>query len=378
MELRPSVSKEPLLLHVKPDEPTRMQSRRFTPKKFDTNKGARQRVGVPGGELYAYDGSVLLRWSGTALREAILSKLFRLHLSLFGISLIFFSIFGNDDSLKAAAVPAPFATSLNSVSIFVLTFFIGQVFSKATARFENVCKTNGNVTRVSAIAAASLPKRDAENVMRYTNTVLRIYYLLNSGGGMTDKKWDLLREQGMLYPDEIVMLKKQGSPGVVVYSWALETIQSAFDADPKANLLGAQLLSTIEECIGGTRGLSAKQIAYSLYQIPFNYFHTVFFLVNSYLLCTHYDFGHRFAGALNTGCDGTAGGICPSKAGFEVFLQLVLVVIFLSLLLTAANLAECYGDKQYHYDLGLDLDNLWAESKNVLESMDPDRKVKRQ
>jgi hypothetical protein len=369
---------EPLMLNVGSD--VRMQGAKLTPQKSFHEKKAvdRRRIGVPGGELYPYDGSVLTRWAGTSFREAILSTLFKVHLSFFVVSTIVFTFIGHLDEVKAARVPPSFAASLNSMCIFVLTFFIGQTFSKSNTRFENVCKTNGNVTRMSAIAAASLPKKDAEYVMRYTNTILQIYYMLNSGGGMTDDKWNRLKVQGLLRADEIAALKKQGSPGVVVYSWALDVIQEACDANPKKTTLSALLLSSIEECIGGTRGLGAKQIAYSLFQIPFNYFHSVFLLVNCYLLCTHYDYGSYLAEALATACDGTSEGSCYPKAGVAACCQLVLVTVFLSLLLTGTHLAESYGDKKYHYDLGLDLDNLWAESKNVLVSMDPDRKVKRQ
>ena len=69
------------MLGVKPETPRTkplMRSRKFTPhQNFDMSKGSRQRIGVPGGELYPYDGSVLLRWAGTGLREALVSTLFR-------------------------------------------------------------------------------------------------------------------------------------------------------------------------------------------------------------------------------------------------------------------------------------------------------------
>ena len=33
-------------------------------------------------------------------------------------------------------------------------------------------------------------------------------------------------------------------------------------------------------------------------------------------------------------------------------------------------MADAYGNKAYHYDLGVDLDGLWQESQNALKSMD--------
>jgi hypothetical protein len=353
-----------------------MKNRKLTPHSFREGIATgRQRIGVPGGELYPYDGSVLLRYAGTGVREALVSKLFWGHMTiLFSLAIVFYFC-GEHSGLRAATVSQSFTSALFSLSNFVLTFFIGQTFSKCNTRFDNVCKTNGNVTRMSAVAAATLPKKDAIRVMRYTNSVLHIYYLLNSGGGMTDKKWDLLLDRGLLTTDEINSLKKQGSPGVVLYSWAVDVTRSAFTNDPKANPYDAHLMAAIEECIGGTRGLGAKQIAYSLTQIPFIYFQNVFFVVNANLVWSTYVFAHEWAEALWTDCDGTSKGTCVPKAFILFWCQVSLLVVFLSLLLTAAHLAECYGDKQYHYDLGLDLDNLWTESKNVIKSMDNSKKT---
>ena len=42
----------------------------------------------------------------------------------------------------------------------------------------------------------------------------------------------------------------------------------------------------MDACIGGTRGLAAKQIAYTIQQIPLVYFHAVYLCVHGYLVCT--------------------------------------------------------------------------------------------
>jgi hypothetical protein len=359
-----------------------MKNRKFTPFPFNESKAMnRTRIGVPGGELYLYDGSMLLRFAGTGLRETLMSVLFRVHAVFFTGLCLLITVFWRNEALRGAVVPFSLNQTFSTLSNFVLTFFIGQVFTKCTARFDNVCKTNGYVTRTSALAAATLSKTDAAAVMRYTNSVLHIYYLLNSGGGMIDKKWDLLKGRGLLTEDEIADLKLQGSPGVVVYSWAIDVIQSAYDADAKASLLGAQLLSSIEECMGSTRGLGAKQIAYSLNQISFIYFQSVFFVVTVSMFWSHVQFAHYCAETWHHTCDadvyspeGRFSGSCPSKTFVGYVGYLSLVVVYLSLLLTAGNLAESYGDKQYHYDLGNDLDSLWTESQNLLKSMDRRKK----
>ena len=53
--------------------------------------------------------------------------------------------------------------------IFTLTSFLTAVIRKVDTRFENVCKTNGFVTRLSAQAVSLYSKRDAWMLMRYTN-----------------------------------------------------------------------------------------------------------------------------------------------------------------------------------------------------------------
>ena len=94
----------------------------------------------------------------------------------------------------------------------------------------------------------------------------------------------------------------------------------------------------------------------------------MYLLVNSYLVCTHYDTGQDWAAAIHVACNGSSEGSCYPRAAITLVCQLVLIVVYLSLLLTSAHLAECYGDEQYKYDLGNDLDSLWAESQNVLKS----------
>ena len=81
------------------------------------------------------------------------------------------------------------------------------------------CKTNGNVTRLSALAASVFPKKDARTIMRYTNSIMHIYYFIMADGGMGEHRWDTLRKRGMLTDVEITQLQRQGSPGVVLYAW---------------------------------------------------------------------------------------------------------------------------------------------------------------
>lgn len=240
-------------------------------------------------------------------------------------------------------VPIKIHNSITSLTIFILTFFISSVLKKYDTRFENVCKTNGYVTRLSALAGALYPRPEAEAMMRYTNSIMHIYYFLVSGP-MDDEKWDKLLIRGMLTEEEIKQLKAQGSPGVVLYSWCVDIMKMGGHRDSGVEIEGAltQVYETfsggcglfrlcfsvnailtcicvvkrrnmwaqgqlplqlnMDECIGGTRGLAAKQIAYTLQQVPQLYFHAVYLTVHGYLIASCMDAGHTFGIAMNTSC----------------------------------------------------------------------------
>merc|ERR1719245_1428600 len=127
--------------------------------------------------------------------------------------------------------------------------------------------------------------------MRYTNAIMHLYYLALSGP-MDDEKWSLMERRGLLTKEEIEALQLQGSPGVVVYSWAISAMHSAPAASKDSSLaerVFAELIQVLEAQLGGTRGLAAKQIAYTIYQVPSIYFHIVYVAVNVRLACGVYD-----------------------------------------------------------------------------------------
>jgi hypothetical protein len=104
MDLQPTTN-EPLLLGFTPDQiipdKVSMKNRRFTPFPFSDQKATtRERVGVPGGELYPYDGSVLLRFAGTGMKEALISQLFKWHMLVYLVVVVFFQIFGRNKTLE--------------------------------------------------------------------------------------------------------------------------------------------------------------------------------------------------------------------------------------------------------------------------------------
>ena len=97
------------------------------------------------------------------------SKTFRIY---FVILVVFCCIGANvtyTDNLRATKIGSDISSSLQMLCIFTLTSFLGHVISKVNTRFENVCKTNGYVTRLSALAVSLYSKEDAWTLMRYTN-----------------------------------------------------------------------------------------------------------------------------------------------------------------------------------------------------------------
>jgi len=330
-----------------------------------------QRVGVPGYTLYPQRWVVLLSWAGSSFQMVLTSPLFGFHLVLAAISFFAFAV--ASEELRSASVLPHFANAMNSICTFLLTFFVGQNFSEANRRFENVCKTNGCVTRLSAIAGGLLPQGTALLLIRYTNAIMHIYYLMLSGP-LGDAQWSVLEKRGLLTQEEIGLLQLQGSPAVVIYSWALKALRAVPPKGGQPDMperFFLELMQPLEAQIGGTRGLAAKQIAYTVNQIPSVYFHIVYFAVNMFICCTTYEMGHAVGAAWDVTCDDVAqkGSMCAPKLIMAVVLQVLLIILFLGVLFTAEGMSDIYGNRVFQYDLGVDLDNLWRESQNVLKSM---------
>ena len=129
-------------------------------------------------------------------------------------------------------------------------------------------------------------------------------------------------------------------------------------------------------------GLAAKQIAYTLTQTPLIYYRAISFLVNAYMICLTLDgFGVNYLTHLNRNCeqlihepnDHTTGDACKMTLVFDFMGHSAVLLSFTTLFGSAMAMGECYGSLPSHYDLGVDLDNLWKESLNVLAAMDCER-----
>ena len=253
----------------------------------DTAKAPRLgRIGVPGYRQFPQFWKVLFMWTGSSIEAIFKCNCTHFYMVCQTAIFVVFAYSGYPAGLRGAALPEGMMATFRSLTIFILTFFISQILGKYNTRFENVCKTNGFVTRLTALAAALYPRAEAEALMRYTNAIMHVYYLILSPGGMAEEKWGLLVRRGILTEEEVSRLQRQGSPGVVLYSWAIDILKSgpakssggSATAEIEASLthvnnawaggmLPFQL--NLEACVGGTRGLAAKQIAYTLQQVPF-------------------------------------------------------------------------------------------------------------
>ena len=211
---------------------------------------------------------------------------------------IVFSLLPLNADTQALRFPAFSEGVIQSLCVFALTFFVGHVMSKYVSRFNNITQTNGNVTRLTATAAASLAKPEAYAMVRYTNSIMHIYYYLMSGP-LDESRWTALKAQGLLSEPEVALLQKQGSPGVVLYRWACQIIIK-YAQSPNAS---TAMELAMESCVGGARGLSAKQVAYTLVQVPYIYYSAVTILVNLFVFELTLDgFGNHWLNMVNRSC----------------------------------------------------------------------------
>lgn len=363
------------------------KGRRYTPQPFDPKLAARQRIGVPGNILYEQNSCIrnLLLWAGTSFQAVFTSVTCYIHLGLFVVLALSFTLIVKTTSYHSAVYalmfPPSAASILMTLTIFSMTFYVSQVFGRWNARFENICKLNGNVTRMTALSVATLSKKEALDVMRYTHAINHIYHLLaGSLSTFADREgYRPLIQRGLLTPSEVEVLLSCGSPGVVLYSWATRIINQSFTGSSKGS--PEPILGSLEQCVGGTRGFAAKNIAYTRTQIPFIYFHFKAVLVNAAILCLDWDHAIYFARASSMSCDGyiaddllldeldTNRGNCLPGQIVVCVAEIVLVFLFLGLLFLSDTLSDMQGDCQCSYDPGVDLDGLWAESQNVINSI---------
>ena len=106
-----------------------MRGEKYTPfGKWDSQKASRERIGVPGGKIYNYDSDVIFMWTGSALREVVLSRIFYIHLAILLFMIVCFTAGGYPSSVRAMKISSGWTGSTLSLCVFTLTFFLSNVF----------------------------------------------------------------------------------------------------------------------------------------------------------------------------------------------------------------------------------------------------------
>ena len=81
-------------------------------------------------------------------------------------SILIFSFIPYTNAVRAATIPETFATSINSLCIWLVTFYLSYVMGKLTTRYEKAGIVNGNIVRLTALAVALYPPAEADAVVR--------------------------------------------------------------------------------------------------------------------------------------------------------------------------------------------------------------------
>lgn len=328
------------------------------------------RVGVPGHETYDYASFYsLLRFAGSSFQATLAGTTFYLHIIFFAMC-IFIQDWVRPD-LSAASFPSETVSNLRTLCVFTATFFTGRVASRFNERFHDCCKTNGAVTVVTALSTGYLSEsRETQSkavcLIRYTVAILHIYYMLISGK-MDERKWDLLLKEGILTKLEIGLLRDNGSPGVVLYAWSGRILQ---DCVRKGELETNQA-NRIEENISTCRGLAAKQIAYTITQMPLVYFHIQGCAVHFFTALSSWQSANHFVFSQSQNCDLADDADCPAYGygTITVIGQLVLIYMFVGLYQASVWMSDPMGTAASNYDLEVDLKNLWTEALNCIKAM---------
>ena len=193
-------------------------------------------------------------------------------------------------------------------------------------------------------------------------------------GGMDKRKWGILIKDGILTNAEVTQLKKHGSPGVVLMSWAVHILRQAV----RANEITDRMAAEVEGAIITVRGLAAKQIAYTITQIPLVYFHIMTTSVHVFLGVNSWESAIAFTKRWLSDCteaddDGFQDdGLRQCHTGGALVIvvgQLLIIYLFIGLWMAAVWMADPMGTQVANYDLLVDLQNLWMESLNCIVAM---------
>jgi hypothetical protein len=331
------------------------------------------RIGVPGGRAIDHrsEFTEFFSWYGTAFQAGCTSPSAILHFFLWGG--IFFAlspVVAPKGLEKTCTISGNLISAITFLTTFAIGTYMGNVLGRFHERFNNCCKTNGNLTLVSLLSGAQLAgdKPRVATLLRYANLMMHMYYSICLGGLGPDR-WEMFRNRCLVTPfeeEKLAPLKKKPS---AVFVWC-QRIVIELNREGKLSDIHAQ---RIEECISGLRGLAAKQIAYQLTPPSYTYFHLMMLMIHIFLLCLEWNSAVRMYDKFHL-------SPVPWTAAIKVSLMVELVgmVLLIAMLNTLATIARWlsnpYGDDETDYDLDFDLRGLWEESVETVKNMADDKK----
>lgn len=193
--------------------------------------------------------------------------------------------------------------------------YLGFVIGRYNERFNNCCKTNGNMTSLTIVASAALATEPtaAYLLMRWAMLQMHMYYMMLDGP-LSQAHWQVLHRRGLVTQAERDALDKVAKKPLHVMVWACRLL----DALERAGKLSAGVAFELRSHIKGLRGLAAKQIAYHLTPLPMPFFHYLSWSNHLYLLVLEWNSAVRFAVSVRQMTYDESGGTKPLLLLVEV------------------------------------------------------------
>lgn len=338
------------------------------PKPTGLVKDHGARIGVPGHQMYSYlnDQQIWLGILGSVWELIVKDLFFYGYVLLYAGSLFTAGYFRDHQAMVADWNSN---NRIFTLCIFTVTFYVGNVFNRYATRIADLFKMNGSVGIVSGVACGWVQwdVDHAKALARYANAMVGINYLSLSGP-MDAQKWGIIEHRGLLDEAEIRILKEGGgTEATVVFSWAINVVQTATDEMIITDDHGTYLIGHL----GTIRCLSGRQAAYSSLQVPRPYFHLMWLANQTMLILTIMSTSLAFAKQLNgQGCGAVYeelySGVCLGAAIWCAIEGLWYIILIFAIYKVSSYLSDPMGNGCSDYDLSVDMNNLWMDSLRLL------------
>ena len=355
-----------------------------------------RRVGVPGGQQLNLRQSTrfIFRWKGTAFKAALTSIATILHIILLGAFCVFARYLRIDHDInvrEVLLVDEEVTNALTFVFSFVIATYIAFVVERFDSRISTCLEVNDACARVVLNLSVEAPDEQAlvRQCSRYILLMLHLYYL-KMDSPMSEGKWTLCKNRGLITSEEVVELDKLRDAPAAVYIWAFEIIHE-IGIEGKITEEAAEAL---KDTLSNARALAQRQKDLHACPIPMPFFHLMTILSHAYLLVLEWNAAVRFTDGMNTvfgdgdGGKGdedmsgdwmsgdaeaetnVAGAFLEALASFgrfevafqmrygDLFGALVMIVAVNALRRIAFAMTNPFGDDETDYELDYDLRRL--------------------